>query len=148
MKVCEYVRRGRVVVRWIPTDQNWADIFTKPLAAEKFYQFWKQMCGYEPWQVPNGTTAAAGAIQFEFIPIDFTHWEIDETQVDEMDMAKIAARFTDHQAVDDVSASVLWIPHPSPHRWAISETEVQAPTTSTNSNAIRNTVPLALQGVE
>jgi hypothetical protein len=46
MKVCEYVRRGRVVVRWIPTDENWADIFTKPLAAEKFYQFWKQMCGY------------------------------------------------------------------------------------------------------
>jgi hypothetical protein len=35
MKACEYVRRGRVVVRWIPTDQNWADIFTKPLAAEK-----------------------------------------------------------------------------------------------------------------
>jgi hypothetical protein len=28
MKVCEYVRRGRVVVRWTPTDQNWADIFT------------------------------------------------------------------------------------------------------------------------
>jgi hypothetical protein len=30
MKACEYVRRGRVAVRWIPTDQNWADIFTKP----------------------------------------------------------------------------------------------------------------------
>jgi hypothetical protein len=28
MKVCEYVRRGRVEVRWIPTDRNWADIFT------------------------------------------------------------------------------------------------------------------------
>jgi hypothetical protein len=54
MKVCEYVRRGRVVVRWIPTDQNWADIFTKPLAADKFYKLWKHMCGYEPWQVPDG----------------------------------------------------------------------------------------------
>ena len=97
MKVCEYVRRGRVAVRWIPTDQNWADIFTKPLAAEKFYQFWKQMCGYEPWHVPDGTTTAAGATQFEFVPIEFTHWQIDETQVDEMDMAKIAARLADRQ---------------------------------------------------
>ena len=26
MKVCEYVRRGRVEARWIPTDRNWADI--------------------------------------------------------------------------------------------------------------------------
>ena len=69
MKVCEYVRRGRVVVRWIPTDENWADIFTKPLAAEKFYQFWKQMCGYERWQVPDGSTTAAGVRYFEF-----THW--------------------------------------------------------------------------
>ena len=41
MKVCEYVRRGRVEVRWIPTDRNWADIFTKPLAEDKFYTFWK-----------------------------------------------------------------------------------------------------------
>jgi hypothetical protein len=66
-----------VAVRWIPTDQNWADIFTKPLAAEKFYQFWKQMCGYGPWQVSDGTTTAAGATQFEFVPIEFTHWQID-----------------------------------------------------------------------
>jgi hypothetical protein len=55
------------------------------------------MCGYEPLQVPNGTTTAAGAVQFESIPIEFTHWEIDETQVDEMDMAKTAARLTDRQ---------------------------------------------------
>jgi hypothetical protein len=61
-----------VVVRWIPTDQNWADIFTKPLAAEKIYKFWKQMCGYEPWQVPDGTTTAAGATKFEF-----TQWRSD-----------------------------------------------------------------------
>jgi hypothetical protein len=47
MKVCEYVRRGRVEVRWIPTDRKWADISTKPLAEDKFYTFWKQMCGYE-----------------------------------------------------------------------------------------------------
>ena len=66
MKVCEYVRRGRVVVRWIPTDENWADIFTKPLAAEKFYQFWKQMCGYERRQVPDGSTTTAGVRHFEF----------------------------------------------------------------------------------
>ena len=73
MKVCEYVRRGRVVVRWIPTDENWADIFTKPLAAEKFYQFWKQMCGYERWQVPDGSTTAAGVRYFEF-----THWHVEK----------------------------------------------------------------------
>jgi hypothetical protein len=35
MEACEYVRRGRVVVRWIPTDQNWADIFTKPLVGSR-----------------------------------------------------------------------------------------------------------------
>jgi hypothetical protein len=42
------------------------------LAAEKFYQFWKQLCGYEPWQVPDGTTTAAGATQFEF-----AHWQVE-----------------------------------------------------------------------
>ena len=72
MKVCEYVRRGRVVVRWIPTDENWADIFTKPLAAEKFYQFWKQMCGYQRWEIPDGSTTAAGVRYFEF-----THWDVE-----------------------------------------------------------------------
>jgi hypothetical protein len=38
----------RICPSRLPTDQNWADIFTKPLAADKFYKFWKQMCGYEP----------------------------------------------------------------------------------------------------
>jgi hypothetical protein len=53
----------------VPTDQNWADTFTKPLAADKFYKFWIQMCGYESWPMPDGATTAAGATQ-----IEFTHW--------------------------------------------------------------------------
>ena len=73
MKVCAYVRRGRVVVRWIPTDRNWADIFTKLFAEDKFYTFWKQMCGYEPWPMPDEATAATGATQ-----IEFTRWQEDQ----------------------------------------------------------------------
>ena len=73
-KACEYVRRGRVKVRWIPTDRNWADIFTKPLAEDKLYTFWKQMCGYEPWPMPDEATAATGAIQ-----IEFTRWQQEDT---------------------------------------------------------------------
>ena len=34
-KVREYVRRGRVVVQWCPGDENWTDIFTRPLAKAK-----------------------------------------------------------------------------------------------------------------
>ena len=55
------------------------------------------MCGYEPWQVPDGTTTAAGATQFEFVPIEFTHWQVDTTQADDLVTAKIAARLTDRQ---------------------------------------------------
>jgi hypothetical protein len=74
MKVCEYVRRGRVEVRWIPTDRNWADIFTKPLAEDKFCTFWKQMCGYEPWPMPDEAATANGATQ-----IEFTRWQQGDT---------------------------------------------------------------------
>jgi hypothetical protein len=72
MKVCEYVRRGRVMARWTPTDRNWADIFTKPLAEDKFYKFWKQMCGYEPWPMPDEAMVTAGATR-----IEFTHWQVN-----------------------------------------------------------------------
>jgi len=55
-----------------------------------------------------------------------------EAQAGEMDMAKVAARLTDRQWTTELlrcSGRGL------PHRRAISETEVQAPTTSTSSNA-------------
>jgi hypothetical protein len=100
-----------VVVRWIPTDQNWADIFTKPLSAEKFYKFWKQMCGYEPWQVPDGTTTAAGATKFEFV--EFTHWQIDTAQAEDLRLAQVAQKLTS-RPVDDVVAPVLWTVLTSP----------------------------------
>jgi hypothetical protein len=51
----------------------------------------------EPWQVPDGTTTAAGATQFELVPIEFTHWQIDTTQSGDMDMAKGAQELTRRQ---------------------------------------------------
>jgi hypothetical protein len=42
LKVREYVRRGRVIIRWCPGDENWSDIFTKPLANPKFTYFGTQ----------------------------------------------------------------------------------------------------------
>ena len=62
------------MARWIPTDRNWADIFTKPLAENKLYEFWKQMCGYEPWTMPGDALVTAGATQ-----IEFAHWHYDDT---------------------------------------------------------------------
>jgi hypothetical protein len=67
------------------------------LAAEKIHKFWKQMCGYEPWQVPDGTTTAAGATQFEFTPIEFTHCQSDTTQADDLLMAKVAQKLHKRQ---------------------------------------------------
>jgi hypothetical protein len=69
------------------------------LAAEKFYKFykfWKQMCGYEPWQVPDGTTTAAGATKFEFI--EFTHWQSDTTQAEDLRLAQVAQKLTSRQS--------------------------------------------------
>jgi hypothetical protein len=43
-KVREYVRRGRVIIRWCPGDENWSDIFTKPLANPKFTYFCHCAC--------------------------------------------------------------------------------------------------------
>jgi hypothetical protein len=142
MEVCEYVRRGRVVVRWIPTDQNWADIFTKPLAAEKFYKFWKQMCGYEPWQVPDGTTTAAGATQFEFAPIEFTHWQAKRYNPGR----RSAAHGQSHPEApgDDVVASVLWTLLTS----STSDLGDGGASTDHEHQQQCNAVPLALQEVE
>ena len=37
--ICEAVEDGKIQVEYIPTDDNVADIFTKPLAKMKFHHF-------------------------------------------------------------------------------------------------------------
>ena len=37
--ICEVVEDGKIQVKYIPTDDNVADIFTKPLAKMKFHHF-------------------------------------------------------------------------------------------------------------
>jgi hypothetical protein len=78
-KVREYVCRGRVIVRWCPTDENWSDIFTKPLANPKFTYFWHCMCGYIKWKLPDATDhAATGATAIgNTVQIDFDYWVKD-----------------------------------------------------------------------
>ena len=78
-KVREYVRRGRVVIQWCPGDENWSDIFTKPLANPKFTYFWHCMCGYIKWQLPDATDqAATGATAVSnTVQIDFDYWVKD-----------------------------------------------------------------------
>jgi hypothetical protein len=74
------VRRGRVIVRWCPTDENWSDIFTRPLASPKFTYFWHCMCGYIKWKLPDATDhhAATGATMIgNTVQIDFDYWVKD-----------------------------------------------------------------------
>jgi len=78
-KVREYVRRGRVIIRWCPGDENWSDIFTKPLANPQFTYFWHSMCGYIEWKLPDaldkvatGASAVGNTVQ-----IDFDYWVKD-----------------------------------------------------------------------
>jgi hypothetical protein len=42
----EHVRRGHIRIRWISTDHQIADIFTKPLPAPKFMILRKQLLGW------------------------------------------------------------------------------------------------------
>ena len=78
-KVREYVRRGRVVVQWCPGDENWTDIFTKPLANPKFTYFWHCMCGYLKWKLPDATdhTATGATAIGNAMQIDFSYWVKD-----------------------------------------------------------------------
>jgi hypothetical protein len=41
--VTETVERGAIKLRWVPTAQQQADIFTKALAAPAFHHFRKQL---------------------------------------------------------------------------------------------------------
>lgn len=45
----ESVEDGKIMVEYIPTDQNPSDIFTKPLPKAKFRQF-TGMLGLRPWK--------------------------------------------------------------------------------------------------
>ena len=78
-KVREYVRRGRVIIRWCPGDENWSDIFTKPLANPKFTYFWHSMCGYIEWKLPDALdkTATGASAVGDTVQIDFDYWVKD-----------------------------------------------------------------------
>ena len=78
-KVREYVRRGRVIIRWCPGDKNWSDIFTKPLTNPKFTYFWHSMCGYIEWKLPDALdqVATGATAEGDTIRIDFDYWVKD-----------------------------------------------------------------------
>jgi hypothetical protein len=42
----EHVRKGHICIRWISTDMQLADIFTKPLAAPKFTLLRQRILGW------------------------------------------------------------------------------------------------------
>ena len=50
--ICEAVEDGKIQVEYIPTDDNVADIFTKPLMKTKFHHFvellglWRLACDH------------------------------------------------------------------------------------------------------
>jgi hypothetical protein len=87
-----------VAVRWIPTDQNWADISTYLLS------HWQPKIstssGSRCADMSHGRCPTerrrplAGATQFEFTTIEFTHWQSDTTQADDLLMAKVAQELT------------------------------------------------------
>ena len=41
--ICEAVKYGKIVVSYIPTDENVSDVFTKALAKSKFQRFVKML---------------------------------------------------------------------------------------------------------
>ena len=47
--ICEAVEDGQIRMNYVPTDQNPADIFTKPLSKMKFCGFVEGL-GLKPWR--------------------------------------------------------------------------------------------------
>ena len=47
--ICEAVEDGQIRMKYVPTDQNPADIFTKPLSKTKFQGFVAGL-GLKPWR--------------------------------------------------------------------------------------------------